>query len=204
MIRLSHTPPLPNPPARAAKVSPPPCGEGMGVGVMSGATPCVWRALAARPASAIGRTSRVFTPPLTPPRQGEGNPGGARGIVRALICAALFAGLVALLTASNAHAQPAEVTFDLKIEKGRVAQNMRLIRVKQGDAVRLRWSADHPIALHLHGYDIEVKVEPGKTADMAFTARATGRFPIEEHKPDARGGHSHGEAPLARIEVYPR
>ena len=56
----------------------------------------------------------------------------------------------------------------------------------------------------VHGYDIELEVEPGKTAVMAFTARATGRFPIEEHKPDARGGHSHGEAPLARIEVYPR
>jgi hypothetical protein len=106
--------------------------------------------------------------------------------------------------AAPAATQSAEVTFDLKIEKGRVAQSMRLIRVKQGDAVRLRWSTDRPIVLHLHGYDIEIKVEPGKTADMAFTARATGRFPIEEHKPDARGGHSHGEAPLARIEVYPR
>jgi hypothetical protein len=121
-----------------------------------------------------------------------------------LIRGVLIVAVVVAFGFSHAHAQTAEVTFDLKIEKGRVAQSMRLIRVKQGDAVRLRWSADRPIALHLHGYDIEIKVEPGKTADMAFTARATGRFPIEEHKPDARGGHSHGEAPLARIEVYPR
>jgi hypothetical protein len=39
---------------------------------------------------------------------------------------------------------------------------------------------------------------------MAFTARITGRFPVEEHKLDARGGHAHGEAPLVRIEVRPR
>ena len=58
--------------------------------------------------------------------------------------------------------------------------------------------------LHLHGYDIETKVEPGAVAEMAFAARATGRFPVEEHKPDAKGGHSHGEAPLVRIEVRPR
>ncbi len=77
------------------------------------------------------------------------------------------------------------------------------IRVKQGDAVRLRWTSDRPIPLHLHGYDIETKVEPGTTAEMTFTARATGRFPVEEHKPDTRGGHSHGEAPLVRIEVRP-
>jgi len=103
-----------------------------------------------------------------------------------------------------ANAQPSEVTFDLKIEKGRVAQNMRLIRVRQGDAVRLRWTTDRPIMLHLHGYDIEKKVEPGTVTEMAFTARITGRFPVEEHKLDARGGHAHGEAPLVRIEVRPR
>jgi hypothetical protein len=40
-------------------------------------------------------------------------------------------------------------------------------------------------------------------SEMRFTARATGRFPIEEHRPNARGGH-HGEAPLVRIEVRPR
>ena len=101
-------------------------------------------------------------------------------------------------------AQTQEVTFDLKIEKGRVAQNMRLIRVKQGDAVKLRWTSDRPIVLHLHGYDIEKKVEPGAVAEMVFEARATGRFPVEEHKPNAKGGHSHGEAPLVRIEVRPR
>lgn len=102
------------------------------------------------------------------------------------------------------HAQGAEVTFDLKIEKGKVAQNMRLIRVKQGDAVKLRWATDRPIVLHLHGYDIEKKVEPGAVAEMAFEARATGRFPVEEHNPNAKGGHAHGEAPLVRIEVRPR
>ena len=114
--------------------------------------------------------------------------------------------LLAMLAigAASAVAQAPEVVFDLKVEKGRVAPNMRLIRVRQGDAVRLRWTSDRPIVLHLHGYDVETKVEPGAVAEMAFAARATGRFPIEEHKPDAKGGHSHGEAPLVRIEVRPR
>ena len=79
-----------------------------------------------------------------------------------------------------------------------------LMRVRQGDAVKLRWTTDRAIILHLHGYDIEAKVEPGAVTEMAFTARATGRFPIEEHRPNAKGGHSHAEAPLVRIEVYPR
>jgi len=116
--------------------------------------------------------------------------------------------LVFMITATGAttlaFAQTLEVVFDLKIEKGKVAQSMRLIRVRQGDAVKLRWTTDRPIMLHLHGYDIEKKVEPGAVAEMAFDARATGRFPVEEHKPDAKGSHSHGEAPLVRIEVRPR
>jgi hypothetical protein len=100
--------------------------------------------------------------------------------------------------------QAADLSFDLRIEKGRVAKAKRLIRVKQGDAVTLRWTTDRPLILHLHGYDIEKKVEPGAVTEMAFVARATGRFSVEEHKTDAKGGHSHGEAALVRIEVLPR
>jgi len=111
---------------------------------------------------------------------------------------------LALLGALMAQAQAPEVAFDLKIEKGRVAERMQLVRVRQGDAVRLRWTSDRPIVLHLHGYDIETKVLPGLVAEMVFTARATGRFPVEEHRSDARGNHSHGEAPLVRLEVRPR
>ena len=114
--------------------------------------------------------------------------------------------LVCALTAhaSITVAQTQEVVFDLKIEKGRVGPDLRQIRVRQGDVVKLRWTSDRPIMLHLHGYDIETTVEPGKTAEMTFSARATGRFPVEEHKPNKSAGHSHGEAPLVRVEVRPR
>jgi len=97
----------------------------------------------------------------------------------------------------------AELTFDFRIERGRIAESAQVVRVKQGDVVRLRWSTDRPIVLHLHGYDIERKVEPGTIGLMEFAANTTGRFPVEVHGPAGPGGHSHGEAPLVRIEVYP-
>ena len=96
-----------------------------------------------------------------------------------------------------------ELTFELRIERGQLPTNKRLIRVKQGDVVKLRWSSDRPIALHLHGYDIERKIEPGVVAEMTFTARATGRFPVEEHQARSGGGHTHG-APIVQVEVLPR
>jgi hypothetical protein len=99
-------------------------------------------------------------------------------------------------------ASAAELTFDFHIERGQLAES-KVVRVKQGDAVKLRWNTDRSIILHLHGYDIEKKVEPGIPGVMEFVAHATGRFPIEVHGSPAPGGRSHGEAPLVRIEVYP-
>jgi hypothetical protein len=108
-----------------------------------------------------------------------------------------------LITAGPALA--AELTLDIKIERGRVPDAMRLIRVNEGDVVKLRWTSDQPIVLHLHGYDIEKRVAPGAITELAFTAFATGRFPIQVHAQGAgAGGHTHEDAPLATIEVYPR
>jgi hypothetical protein len=97
----------------------------------------------------------------------------------------------------------ADRTFDLRIERGSVPANMRLVRVTQGDVVRLRWTADRATILHLHGYDIEMTVRPGAAADMSFTAHATGRFPVSVHTPQAGGSHTH-EPPLLHVEVHPR
>jgi Putative multicopper oxidases len=96
-----------------------------------------------------------------------------------------------------------DLTFELRIERGQLPPAKRLIRVKQGDVVKLRWSSDRPIALHLHGYDLEQKVEPGVVAEMTFTARATGRFPVAEHQARPGGSHTHG-APIVQVEVLPR
>jgi hypothetical protein len=53
--------------------------------------------------------------------------------------------------------------------------------------VKLRWTTDRPIILHLHGYDIEAKVEPGAVTEMAFTARAAGRFPNRGAQAECQG-----------------
>ena len=94
-----------------------------------------------------------------------------------------------------------EQTFTLTIEHGSLPEAMRTIRVHEGDVVRLRWRADRPLTLHLHGYDIEWQVQPGRLAESSFTAYATGRFNIETH---ASGGRAHQDAPVAVLEVYPK
>lgn len=107
---------------------------------------------------------------------------------------ALAAGLV---LSSAPGAEPRVV--ELVIRNGALPKDKQLIRVRQGDDVTLRWTTDAPLTLHLHGYDIETRVSPGAPATMRFTARATGRFPIEVH---AHGPG--GERTLAYLEVHPR
>jgi hypothetical protein len=106
----------------------------------------------------------------------------------------LAAAALAIALAGGALAQPR--IFELTIEKGRLPENQRLVRVRQGEEVILKWRADQAVALHLHGYDIEANVSPATWTEMRFTANATGRFPIELH--------TQTHATIAHLEVHPR
>jgi hypothetical protein len=95
--------------------------------------------------------------------------------------------------------------FDLAMKAGEVAPQWRTLRVKQGDAVELHWrTSEGPVHLHLHGYDIELRVKPGEPAVMAFKAAEAGRFgltTVREGGANARG-HQHGGRVLY-LEVHP-
>lgn len=123
--------------------------------------------------------------------------GGMMRILIAVACA------LAMSTADAA--EPAAKTFELAISGGSVAKEQRLLRVDKGTAVQLRASSDTAGSLHLHAYKLEVQLKPGTPAELAFTARATGRFRFEWHpdKTTAKSGGHHGP-PLATLEVMPK
>jgi FtsP/CotA-like multicopper oxidase with cupredoxin domain len=117
----------------------------------------------------------------------------------------MLALLVSVATAACLDTQAAELTFDLRLQDGHVPESLRLIRVTQGDVVTLRWTVDRPVLLHLHGYDIECRVQPDTVGKVTFEARLTGRFPVHAHESAKRANdHAHEDSPLVYIEVYPR
>jgi hypothetical protein len=88
--------------------------------------------------------------------------------------------------AAPATSSASRRVVDLAIRAGKVDAPNQTVSVPQGADVELRWTSDRPIALHLHGYDIEKQVTPGAPAVMSFKARLPGRFPVSEHRSDAQ------------------
>jgi hypothetical protein len=113
--------------------------------------------------------------------------------------------------ADGEGAQTPARRFELRIERRRVPQAQRVLRANEGERVELRWTTDEPLVLHLHGYDLETRVAPGKPAVTAFTAHLTGRFPVAIHVDSAPGrsgssakSSSHHHVTLLHVEVHPR
>jgi len=120
----------------------------------------------------------------------------ATGSSLPLVLPVVFATLLAAVVGSAAE----ERIFILNLERGVVSHDRQVIQVQQGDRVKLRWTTDKTIAIHLHGYDLLKTVEPGELAEMSFDARAAGRFPVSEHVPDAAGQGHHGHRSLLLLE----
>ncbi len=108
------------------------------------------------------------------------------------------------LAGAPAAAQGDVQTFELTVDNGDLVRSDKVIRVTKGDTVRLHWKTDKVTVVHLHGYDIELTLNPGQSTEMSFEVHATGRFPVSIHGAHGQGGsHDHGSA-LMYLEVLPR
>jgi len=86
-------------------------------------------------------------------------------------------------------------------EVQRSGRGAGVVRVGQGESIEIVWTSDEPTTLHLHGYNVETRVEAGGKATMRFLARAAGRFPIETH---GIGADKRRHLTLVYVEVHPR
>ena len=75
----------------------------------------------------------------------------------------------------------------IEIKGGQPVGGVQDIKVKKGDQVTIVVTADAEDDIHLHGYDIEKPVEPGKPATFKFTADIEGIFEIESHVAEDAG-----------------
>jgi FtsP/CotA-like multicopper oxidase with cupredoxin domain len=100
-----------------------------------------------------------------------------RILVLVLVTVLALGGLFVALRPDPSAEGPRERTVELAIEGD--AMTPAQVTVGEGDRVNLRITADRPVELHLHGYDLEKEVEPEETAELSFEADLTGRFELE-------------------------
>src|SRR3954452_20983609 len=88
---------------------------------------------------------------------------------------------------SSGTSGPNRDQFKLQIKGGKPVGGVQQFKVKKGDNVTIVVSADAHDVIHLHGYDIEKDIEPGKPATYKFTADIEGIFEIESHVAEDAG-----------------
>lgn len=72
-----------------------------------------------------------------------------------------------------------EVVF--AVEGGKRTKGPAELNVDKGGEVVLRVTGDAPDEVHVHGYDLESKLEPGKPTVLRFTADLPGVWEVELH-----------------------
>ncbi|MER7243918.1 cupredoxin domain-containing protein [Kribbella sp. NPDC000426] len=78
--------------------------------------------------------------------------------------------------------EQADVTIDVTVANGKVNPSGATIKVKAGQTVLVKVISDADDELHIHGYDKELELTPGKPASVTFTANMKGTFEVETHK----------------------
>jgi hypothetical protein len=78
--------------------------------------------------------------------------------------------------------EQADVTIDVTVANGKVNPSGATIKAKAGQTVLVKVVSDAAEELHIHGYDKELELSPGKPASVKFTANMKGTFEIETHK----------------------
>ncbi|WP_350278388.1 cupredoxin domain-containing protein [Kribbella sp. HUAS MG21] len=78
--------------------------------------------------------------------------------------------------------EQADVTVDVTVANGKVNPSGATIKVKAGQTVLIKAVSDAADQLHVHGYDKELALTPGKPASVKFTANMKGTFEVETHE----------------------
>jgi plastocyanin len=78
--------------------------------------------------------------------------------------------------------EQADVTINVTVANGKVNPSGATIKAKAGQTILVTAVSDAADEVHIHGYDKEIELAPGKPASVKFTADMKGTFEIETHE----------------------
>jgi hypothetical protein len=125
-------------------------------------------------------------------------------IVAVLLCG-LYGGLRGLLRQHDARVTDSAI-FKLSIStpkpdaKPLPLEDSPVFKAAEGQTVTLLISSEQPGSLHVHGYEKEIDLAPGREVALTFQATVAGRFPVHLHHPEPDSAMDY----LATLEVQPK
>jgi len=84
-----------------------------------------------------------------------------------------------------APAKPKPTTVTIRVVGGVPQGGIARPKVTKGGRVVIVVRTDAGESVHVHGYDVERAITPGKPVRLPITATIPGRFEVELHHPDA-------------------
>ena len=93
----------------------------------------------------------------------------------------------AATTPSPASPTPEGVLVPISVQGGEATvTGLSTVRVGRGDPVLLSVTADAADVIHVHGYNLKKRTNPGGTVEVAFLATKPGSFVVELEKSGLR------------------
>lgn len=81
-------------------------------------------------------------------------------------------------------AAPKPQTIAIVVKNGRPQGGIQRPKIDKGTKIVLVVRSDVGEEVHVHGYDVERELTPGKPLRIPITANIPGRFEVELHHPD--------------------
>jgi len=73
-------------------------------------------------------------------------------------------------------------TITVRVAGGKATPKTGRVEVARGEQVRLVVTSDVADQVHVHSYDLVLRLRPGKPGTLTFTADKTGLFEVETHE----------------------
>ena len=83
---------------------------------------------------------------------------------------------------TSAAASPAGQRIEVQLTAGQVRGDTGRVPVASGEQVTLVITSDVADEVHVHGYDLEAALSPGRPAELTFDATISGVFEVELHE----------------------
>ena len=112
-------------------------------------------------------------------------------MIRKALASAILVSLLSACGSENTPSSSGVTQIDVQIKGGEASGVGETVSINKGDDVKISFTSDEHLTVHLHGYDIKEDVPKGGEAVIEFNANATGRFLITSHQPAGEGNDSH-------------